>query len=403
MTAHDKQPTPSLYPDATVNDSKPHEPEVPPPPKPAPPSLDSPTYDLLLQIQAAVKPPVTEGMLRVMQFLDSGSYHAFLSIQNLNIPLLPSCPVYKRGSSPHTYELHIPNNQFTLTVSHEVDKDLVISLEQILKWFCQWNDAAAVGNTDEVFPTTAVPDTDDVFPTTTAPDSPEDDRYKRLGDKGVRFVETMGARVNAGIQRRMSNRAEAARGKPQHDVKLGGNVTKTALSGARTVVSVGATVASKVTETVSEVVGKGLARNPLSKNMASAPEGSGRRKFHDNLMGGLVAFGRVYVAADEQGKLIIQTAAEGSAEWAGAKYGEQAHCATKNLGGIAFDGYRIARFPGKMGTVSLLKGGLKSCARKGETVRGSKQVKTRGRSKSDASSSGGPQHTMRGQNPDTLI
>lgn len=399
MTIRNNQ-SPSLYPEETIYNSKRTDgPSAPPPPPPAPSSsstpssagTDSATYDLLLEIPAILKPPHAEGLLRVLQFLEVNSYHAFLSLQHLNIPLLPSCPVYKSSSSPHTYELHIPSNQFTLIVSPEADKELVTSLEQILKWFCQWNDAIPAGNIVEDVPASA----------TTEPGV--EDRFTRLGDKGVRFVETMGERLNAGLQRRLSKHVESARGAPQKDLKLGGGVTKSVLSGTRVVVGVGANVASKVTGTVSGVVGKGLAKNPMSKNMSRAPEGSARRKFHDNLMGGLVAFGRVYVAADQQGKLIIQTTTDASAELAGVKYGHQAEHATRNLGSIALDGYRVARFPAKLGTVSLLKGGLKSCAKKGEGGRESDGIKARGRSKSERKAPRESRQKGPGANPDTLI
>lgn len=395
MTIRNKR-SPSLYPDETTNNSKRTDvPTAPTPPSSSsnPPSTatDSATYDLLLEIPATITPPHTEGVLRILQFLEADSYHAFLSLQSLNIPLLPSCPVYKRKSTPHTYEIHIPSNQFTLVVSSEVDKHLVASLEQILKWFCQWNDTIPAGNVVEGVPTSAV----------TEPTA--EDHFTRLGDKGVRFVETVGERLNAGIQRRLSKRVESARGAPQRDVKLGGGVTKSVLSGTRAVVGVGATLASKVTGTVSEAVGKGLAHNPLSKNMARAPEGSARRKFHDNLMGGLVTFGRVYMAADQQGKLILQTTTEASAELAGIKYGDEAEHAARNLGKIAYDGYRVARFPAKMGTVSLLKGGLKSHARKMESAKESSQTKSRGRSKSEGRAPRESRQGGQGMNPDTVI
>lgn len=77
-------------------------------------------------------------------------------------------------------------------------------------------------------------------------------------------------------------------------------------------------------------------------------------------MAGLLAFGRIYVAADNQGKIIIGDTGKGTAEYAGVTYGDEAEQVARQLGGIALDGYRIARFPKKLGATAILKGALKS-------------------------------------------
>lgn len=201
--------------------------------------------------------------------------------------------------------------------------------------------------------------------TPNASQDPSQDKFARAGEKGVEFVERWGNRINNSIQKKLSARVEKAKETEPHKAKLGGKVTGMALHGARFVVGKGATVASVATEKISGVVGKGLAKNPVSKRFSTAPEGTKRRTFHDNLMAGMLAFGRVYIAADNKSKLIIEDTGKGASEYARATYGDEAENIARQVSGIALDGYRIARFPKKLGASSLLTGALKSTAKNG--------------------------------------
>ena len=189
---------------------------------------------------------------------------------------------------------------------------------------------------------------------------PTGDRFKKIGDKGVQLVEKLGTRLNDHIQRKVSQKQEAVRGDEKKNIKLGGKVTAGALGATRKVVGAGASIASKATEKISGMVAKGMTNNSASRSLSEAPDGSGKKRFHDNLMSGMLAFGRIYVAADAHGKLIIENAGHGAADLASMRYGDEAGNASRQLAGIALDGYRIARFPQKLGATSLLRGALKS-------------------------------------------
>lgn len=249
-----------------------------------------------------------------------------------------------------------------------MEVELVDALQNILQWFCGWvpgDDAVNANTSGGALPAAqgyAVP-TGHGSGTPPPTPSASQDRFARAGDKGVEFVERMGTRINSSIQTRLSARVEKAKETDPRNTKLGGGVTNKVLAGARVVVGKGAAIASVATEKISGVVGKGLAKNPVTKSFSDAPEGTSRRTFHDNLMAGLLAFGRVYVAADNQGKIIIGGTGTGTAEYAGVTYGEEAEQVARQLGGIALDGYRISRFPHKLGVTALLKGALKSTAR----------------------------------------
>ncbi|CAN0449300.1 unnamed protein product, partial [Scytosiphon promiscuus] len=74
---------------------------------------------------------------------------------------------------------------------------------------------------------------------------------------------------------------------------------------------------------------------------------------------GAVAAARVWEAADGQGKLLLESTGDGVGKVAGAKYGSEAEHAARSTGQIALDGWRIFRFPTKLGVTTLAKGAMK--------------------------------------------
>lgn len=226
------------------------------------------------------------------------------------------------------------------------------------------------------------------------------------------MVESLGTKVHQSIQRKLTTRVEAAKEKGQpKDMKLGGKATSTILGSVRGVVGVGAKVAARVTDKVADIVGKGMSENRVSRGMAEADEGTKKRAFHDNLRAGLVAFGKVFIEADRQGKIIIEGIGEGGAELASAKYGKDAEEKARMVGGIALDGYRVARFPQKLGVTAVFKGALKSTAQKAdgtqaipvEVANGAEQFNATQQTASGANQTHRRNDTLNTNSTDTLI
>jgi hypothetical protein len=181
----------------------------------------------------------------------------------------------------------------------------------------------------------------------------------KAGIKGAQFVTKYGEKIHMSVKKRVDSNVAAGSTREPRNVNLGGAATAGTLGGAKRIVGAGAGLAAGVIDKVSSVIGGALANNPAMKNMRDAPEESGRRKAHDLLVSGAMAVGRVYVAADNQGKLIFETAGDGAGRIAGVKYGPEAENAARATGHIALDGYRIFRFPAKLGATSLIKGAMK--------------------------------------------
>lgn len=137
------------------------------------------------------------------------------------------------------------------------------------------------------------------------------------------------------------------------------------------VVGAGAGVAAAVIDKVSTVAGNAVANSSIVANSRGAPAGSTRREAHDMLVTGAVALGRVWEAADGQGKLLLESTGDGMGRIAGAKYGSEAEHAARSAGQIGLDGWRIFRFPTKLGVTTLVKGAVK-----GATAAGSQSSST---------------------------
>lgn len=127
-------------------------------------------------------------------------------------------------------------------------------------------------------------------------------------------------------------------------------------------VGVGAGVAAAVIDKVSTVAGNTVANSSMVQRSRTAPEGSTRRQTHDMLVTGAMAVARVWEAADGQGKLLLESAGDGMGRVAGAKYGDEAEHAARSVGQIGLDGWRIFRFPTKLGVTTLVKGVVKGAA-----------------------------------------
>lgn len=128
------------------------------------------------------------------------------------------------------------------------------------------------------------------------------------------------------------------------------------------VVGVGAGVAAAVIDKVSSVAGNTVANSSVVQGSRNAPEGSKRRQTHDLLVTGAMAVARIWEAADGQGKLLLESTGDGMGRIAGAKYGEEAEHAARSAGQIGLDGWRIFRFPTKLGVTTLVKGVVKGTA-----------------------------------------
>lgn len=337
-----------------------------------------PDYELLLEIEARLsevphpaptspsantklKQPVT-GRLRVIQgplppstpeqSADTPYYHAFVSLSDVNIPLMPSCGASR--PAPSAFYLSIPDHTFLVEPDARTEVELLDSLERLLRWFCQWQ-VVTDGGAPVALPSEGQVEVDG------QPGKIEmSQRLTKVGDKGVLFVERVGSAINRKINQSLEQRRDAIQEDNSRQVKLGGKVTLSVLSTTRKVLGTGASVASKITDRISSAVGSAMTDTAVSRNMANAPEGSLKRGFYDNLMAGALVFGRVYVEADKQGKIIIEDAGNRMSDIARRKYGNEAEAATRHISHIALDGYRIARFPQKLGATSIVKGAFKS-------------------------------------------
>ncbi len=287
-----------------------------------------------------------EGLVRVIQgpkqvqvhtMDDATMVYAFLSVNDMNIPLLPDQKASKH--SPTSYTLRIPGHKFTVSLADDTPPEVLVEFEKIVGWFCSYQGEPA-GNTLRM-----------------------SQRLERAGDKGVEMVEKLAGKLETQLSTRMEPHMVAAREVETKNVNIGGKATATVLGTTRKVVGAGAKGASVVTDKASNVVGSVLGNNPIMKNMRKAPEGSRRFRFHETLTAGMVAVGKVYVAADEKGRTIVSTAGENGAEVLRERYGDQVAGAAKDGTHIGVDAYRIMRFPAKFGASALLKGAAKASAK----------------------------------------
>lgn len=349
-----------------------------------------PEYEIILEIDAHVQqipaaqssephrkqqPVIRTGTLRVIQgplppstpeqtmsslpsasASTSTSYHAFISIDDVNIPLVPAATASRVSTG--AFYLTLPNYTFTVQPNTRTEPELMDSFEHVLRWFCSWQ-ILVEGQPSTTLPPVGSPhDAGSAAALNKKQSSVE--RIAQYGDRGVEFVERIGNALNLKITTALDKKRNSINEDDARNVKLGGKITATLLSTTRTLVGVGAGMASKVTEKVSSKVGGAIGGNRVSRSMADAPEGSNKRTWYDNLMAGFVAFGRIYVEADHQGRMILESSGHGASEIARKKYGSEAEMAARNVTGIAIDSYRISRFPAKLGATSIIKGAFKS-------------------------------------------
>lgn len=367
-------PQPSYYPNPTS------------PMDPASGPAAAPTYETLIETLATVSkleapksakaadaasPIIAKGILRVIQGSiphTPSAFHAFISVEHINIPLLPTQPAHSTGlKGRNQYLVNIPDAAYLIELDPATESELVDGFERILRWFCQWQSVAsakAFSPSTPELPCGASNDSpsisqSDPSPVRTSSSSRMQSAFDKAGEKGVSLVDKYGAKINDAVNRKVDQKMAAPPAQPR-EVKMGGAGTSKVLGGARSVVGAGAGLAATVSDKASTAVGNVIANNKAMKNMREAPEESKRRSFHNTLFAGLMAIGRVYVAADKKGKLIIQSVGSGAARVTGAKYGAEAEDASRNLAHVALDGYRIMRFPQKLGATALLKGALKA-------------------------------------------
>lgn len=337
-----------------------------------------PDYEVLVELYAIVNepsatspsnpstaPPQPEATLRIIQGPLSPTqtsdkpYHAFISTRDINIPLLPTTTVSPLPNpNPPAFRIHLQNRVFDITLNPNTEPELVEGFITIVKWFCNWNPTPSphISATHFPSPTAESP----TIESPTSQPSSSKDRFASLGDAGVRFIEKAGTALNTKITTNLDARTDVARGEPAREISVGGKITSAVLGGTSKVIGAGASLASSTTEKISDAVANGVSNSSINRSLSEAPEGSFKKRFHNNLMSGLLAFGRIYVAADTQGKIIIESAGNSAAELAGAKYGDEAQSASRHIGRITLDGYRILRFPKKLGATAIVKGAFKS-------------------------------------------
>lgn len=404
------QQNPSLYPTPAAHH------DVPPPPPPSAelggkPSTSGaiygtqetlpPDYEVVLEMQARLTQQPTivgstklskpvEGTLRIIQgplppatpdqSLQEPSFHAFLSIGDVNLPLLPKCVASRVPNRP-SFKIILPAGEFIVEPNPKTEEEIIDGFERICRWFCCW-EVDQTGATASSSYTAAINEPTGASPYpppppgviepemggTVAVESPRPmtsaDRIARAGDKGVLIVEKFGDALHRKITSTLEKRRDGIPEENRKNVKMGGRVTASVLTTTRKVVGTGAHVASMITDKVASSLGSAVSNNKVSRSMASAPEGSAKRTMYDNLMAGMMVIGKVYVAADQKGKIIINDVTELSSDIAKKRYGEEAAHAARSLGGIALDGYRISRFPQKLGARSLISSAAKASAKR---------------------------------------
>lgn len=354
----------------------------------APPLPGDGSYEVVLSAMGTVleKAPRAKPISGLVQFIQGAvssnpadGYYAFISVQDVNVPLVPR--ERSRSLGPFSYEINIPQRCFELTLDNRTEADLIRGVEDILRWFTTYDDAAGPCGNDaapehafghihgkphsSLDASTAaamhasaeqVPDS---APEKMSTAKKTQSAIDHAGTKGVELVTKYGEKINASIKNRADEAVANSAGQPARNVKMGGSATAGVLGGARKVVGAGANIASTAIDRVSTVVGNGIANNRVTVSMREAPENTLKRQIHDLLVAGALAIGRVYIAADDQGKLIIENIGDGAGRVAGTKYGKEAEQAARDVGHIGLDTYRIVRFPQKLGATSLVKGALK--------------------------------------------
>ncbi|CBJ48883.1 expressed unknown protein [Ectocarpus siliculosus] len=342
--------------------------KLPPPPEKQPPLGDLPAgvpYEAILtavgtlaeQSPSAGGGVSATGAVNVIQGRvdenPEAGFFGFLSVENLNVPLVSTSRSSRVG--PGVYRVCIPGKEFLLTLDQRTEPPIVEGMENVLRWFTAFEgDEMPRGVTPAGVKATGVKGV-----------------IESAGVAGAAMIMRVGEALNASIKERTEAKLAAQADQPAKKVKLGGAVTATTLTGARKVVGAGAGVAAAVIDKVSTVAGNAVANSSIVANSRGAPAGSTRREAHDMLVTGAVALGRVWEAADGQGKLLLESTGDGMGRIAGAKYGSEAEHAARSAGQIGLDGWRIFRFPTKLGVTTLVKGAVK-----GATAAGSQSSST---------------------------
>lgn len=391
-----------------------------PPSSPPAPSAQNPGgYEIILSADGSIRElaPGTAYATGPMQCIQGAvsdnpadGFFAFLSIDQLQIPLVSN---HKSSRVDyHTFRIEIPGRNFYVSLNKQTEPDVIAGMGNLLGWFTTFGacsepvgnhppptvsdikpspsdrlhhsiepkypadsnfpanpsyqpdpNAYAKYNSDGSAPATSMNGecaaSDSGLPSVNSPHLTSNSRIDRAGVKGATMVTKYGEKLNKSLKARADASVAASANKPQKNVKLGGAGTASALNSAKKVVGTGAGMAATVIDKVSSAIGNGLANNKAMSTMRDAPEGSQKRRTHDLLVSGAMAVGQVYIAADNQGKLIFETAGDGAGRVAGAKYGSEAEAATRATGHIALDGYRIFRFPNKLVASSLVQGAVK--------------------------------------------
>eukprot|EP00752_Nemacystus_decipiens_P005493 g4973.t1 len=274
-------------------------------------------------------------------------FFAFLSVDTLNVPLVSNSKSSR--VSPGVYRVRIPDSEFLLTLDPRTEPPIVEGVENVLQWFTTFEGSTVPAGTGAI-------------PAGGEHATGIRGLIEKAGVAGAALVTRAGEKLNASVKEKTEATLAAQGDQPAKKVKLGGAVTATTLTGARKVVGVGAGVAAAVIDKVSTVAGNTVANSSMVQNSRNAPEGSKTRQTHDLLVTGAMAVARIWEAADGQGKLLLESTGDGMGRIAGAKYGDEAEHAARSAGQIGLDGWRIFRFPTKLGVTTLVKGVVKGAA-----------------------------------------
>ncbi|CAN0074181.1 unnamed protein product [Sphacelaria rigidula] len=281
----------------------------------------------------------------------------FLSVDTLNVPLVSTSRTSR--VSPGVYCVRIPGKEFLLTLDPRTEPAIVEGMEQVLQWFTAFEgDTPAPGDVTEKGQRQLRPAGADGA----AQPAGVTGAIDRAGLATAAMVMRAGKKLHESLDRRVEASLAGQANKPAKNVKLGGAPTAAVLTSARKVADAGAGAAATVVDKLSSAIGNKVANSSAMSSARAAPEGSMKKQTHDLLVAGAVAVARVYVAADDQAKTLFTAAGDGAGRIAGAKYGAEAEHAARSVGGIGVDGYRIFRFPEKLGVSLLVKGVAKGVA-----------------------------------------
>lgn len=209
--------------------------KIPPPPQQQPPLGDLPggvPYEAIITAMGTLAEQQTAasgggvsatGEVSVIQGRvdknPEAGFFAFLSVDNLNVPLISTSKSSR--VSPGVYLVRIPDKDFLLTLDPRTEPAIVEGMENVLQWFTTFeSNAVPVGTVEAGGEKTP---------------SRVRDVIERAGVSGAAMITRVGEGLNESLKERTEATVAAQGDQPAKEVKLGGAVTATTLTGARKV------------------------------------------------------------------------------------------------------------------------------------------------------------------------